>query len=199
VHLRCKNESRNSCTGNQRSGGDRAGIGPLALSVSDSGLRRIFAWRVPPNWSVSDWHNEMRAEAACAAWLAVCDYNPSLGVPFNAFAHQRVLTDTLTRYRQEWGYALRWAPEYDPESSESIRLDFDTSAAFDACPGHALTRLSKADRWLVGQLFFSDRTEADIATEIGITQQAISKRKRAIVMQLKRYIAIERNPTLTVR
>jgi DNA-directed RNA polymerase specialized sigma subunit len=31
-----------------------------------------------------------------------------------------------------------------------------------------------------------DRTEADIATEIGITQQGISKRKRAIVMQLRR-------------
>jgi hypothetical protein len=33
-----------------------------------------------------------------------------------------------------------------------------------------------------------DRTEADIATQIGITQQAISKRKRAIVLQLRRYV-----------
>jgi hypothetical protein len=164
------------------------GNGPLPLPVSDTCLRRIFRWRVPPNWSVSDWRNEMRAEAACAAWQAVCDYDPSLGVPFGAFAHQRVLTGTLTRCRQEWAYALRLAPEYDPESSDSRGLDSAVSAVFDAWPGHALARLSKSDLWLVEQLFLRDRTEADIATQIGITQQATSKRKRAIVMRLKRYI-----------
>jgi DNA-directed RNA polymerase specialized sigma subunit len=165
------------------------GNGPLPLPVSDTCLRRIFRWRVPPNWSVSDWRNEMRAEAACAAWQAVCDYDPSLGVPFSAFAHQRVLTGTLTRCRQEWAYALRLTPEYDPESSsDSRQLDSAASAALDACPKHALARLSKSDLWLVEQLFLKDRTEADIATAVGVTQQAISKRKRAIVMQLRRYI-----------
>jgi DNA-directed RNA polymerase specialized sigma24 family protein len=184
-----ESQSRNPSTGKGRRGGhERAAISPLPLPVSDSCLRRIFRWRVPPNWSVFDWRNEMRAEAACAAWQAVCDYDPSLGVPFSAFAHQRVLTGTLTRCRQEWAYALRLAPEYDPESSDSRQLDSAASAAFDACPGHTLACLSKSDRWLVGQLFLRDRTETDIAAQIGITQQAISKRKRAIVKQLRRYI-----------
>jgi hypothetical protein len=160
----------------------------LPLPVSSSCLRRIFRWRAPPNWSVPDWRNEMRAEAACAACQAMCDYDPLLGVPFAAFARQRILTDTLTRYRKEWAYALRLAPEHDPEGSDSRPLDSAASAAFDACPGHALARLSKSDIWLVEQLFLGDRTETDIATQIGITQQAISKRKRAIVMQLRRYI-----------
>jgi DNA-directed RNA polymerase specialized sigma subunit len=164
------------------------GNGPLPLPVSDTCLRRIFRWRVPPNWSVSDWRNELRADAACAAWQAVCDYDPSLGVPFSAYAHQRVLTSTLTRCRQEWAYALRLTPEYDPESSDSRQLDSAVSAALDACPKHALARLSKSNLWLVEQLFVKDRTEADIATQIGTSQQAISKRKRAIVMQLRRYI-----------
>jgi hypothetical protein len=72
---------------------------------------------------------------------------------------------------------MRLAPKYDPESSDSRRLD---SAA---CPGHALAlaRLSRSDLWIIEQLFLRDRTEADIATQIGITQQAISKRKHAIV------------------
>jgi len=187
--IRCKSQSRNPCTAKGRRGGHEwAAIGPLPLPVSDSCLRRIFRWRVPPNWSISDWRNEMRAEAACAACQAARDYDPSLGVPFGAFARQRVLTGTLTRCRQEWAYALRLAPEYDPESSDSRQLDSAASAAFDACPGHALARLSKSDLWLVGQLFLRDRTEADIATEVGMTQQAISKRKRAIVMQLRRHI-----------
>jgi hypothetical protein len=128
------------------------------------------------------------AREACAAWEAVCDYDPSFNVPFSAFAHQRVLTSTLTRCRREWAYALRLVPEHDPESSDSRLLDSAASAAFDAWPGHVLARLSKSDLWLVGQLFLRDRTEADIATQIGITQQAINKRKRAIVMQLRRYI-----------
>ena len=55
------------------------GDDPLPFVVSC--LKRIFRWRVPPNWSISDWRNEMRAEAACAAWQAVCDYDPSLSVP----------------------------------------------------------------------------------------------------------------------
>jgi hypothetical protein len=43
--------------------------GPLRLSVSDNCLRRIFRWRVPPNWSVSDWRNENagRSSMRCLA------------------------------------------------------------------------------------------------------------------------------------
>lgn len=158
-------------------------MGDDPLSSMGSCLKRIFRWRVPPNWSISDWRNEMRAEAACAAWQAVCDYDPSLSVPFIAFARQRVLTSTLTRYRQEWAYALRSAQEHDSESFDSA-----ASAVFRDWPVPALARLSKPDLWLIEQLFLRDRTEADIATQIGITQPAISKRKRAIVMQLRRYI-----------
>jgi DNA-directed RNA polymerase specialized sigma subunit len=158
------------------------------MPVSGSCLRRIFRWRVPPNWSASDWRDEIRAEAACAAWQAVSDYDPSLSVPFSAFARQRVLTSTLTRYRQEWAYALRSTPEHDPEKPESRLWDSTTSEVFDDWPRHALARLSEPDLWLIEQLFLRDRTEANIATQIGINQPAISKRKRAIVMQLSRYV-----------
>jgi hypothetical protein len=163
-------------------------MGDDPLPLMGSCLKRIFRWRVPPNWSISDWRNEMRAEAACAAWQAVCDYDPSLSVPFGAFARSQVLTSTLTRYRQEWAYAFRSVHEHDPESSDSKLLPSTTSEVFDDWPEHALARLSKPDLWLLEQLFLRDRTEADVATQIGITQPAISKRKRAIVMRLRRYI-----------
>jgi DNA-directed RNA polymerase specialized sigma subunit len=130
----------------------------------------------------------MRAEAACAAWQAVRDYEPSLGVPFNAFARQRVLTSTLTRYRQEWTYALRLAPEHKPEDSDIRMLDSAVPAVFDDWPRPALARLTKSDLWLIEQLFLKGRTEATIATETGITQQAVNKRKSMIVLRLRRYI-----------
>jgi hypothetical protein len=83
---------------------------------------------------------------------------------------------------------LRAAQEYDPERPNSKGLNFTAGEVFDDWPRHALARLSKPDLWLIEQLFLRDRTEANIATQIGISQPAISKRKRAIVMQLRRYI-----------
>jgi len=83
---------------------------------------------------------------------------------------------------------LRSAQEHDPESSNSKLLDSTATEVLNDWPEHALARLSKPDLWLVEQLFLRDRREADIATQIGITQPAISKRKRAIVMQLRQYI-----------
>jgi RNA polymerase sigma factor (sigma-70 family) len=163
-------------------------MGDDSLPLMGSCLRRIFRWRVPANWSVCDWRNEMRAEAACAAWKALCDYDPSLGVPFHVFARSQVLISTLTRYRREWAYAFRSTQEYDSESSDRELLDFPASAVFRDWLGPALERLPKPDLWLIEQLFLRDRTEADIATQVGITQQAVSKRKRAIVKQLRRYI-----------
>jgi hypothetical protein len=189
VPARCKSQSRIFCTGKGRKEKHEwAAVGPSSLPILESSLRRIFRWRVPPNWSISDWRNEMRAEAACAAWQAVRDYEPSLGVPFNAFARQRVLTSTLTRYRQEWTYALRLAPEHKPEDSDIRMLDSAVPAVFDDWPRPALARLTKSDLWLIEQLFLKGRTEATIATETGITQQAVNKRKSMIVLRLRRYI-----------
>jgi hypothetical protein len=189
VGLKCKSQSRDPSIGKGRGEKhERAVIGSLPLPVINSCLRRIFRWRVPPNWSVSDWRNEMRAEAACASWQAVRDYDPSLGVPLSAFAWQRMLTSTLTRYRQEWAYALRLAQERNPEDPDSSILNSTTSAVFDDWSKHALARLSKPDLWLVEELFLRDRTEAEVATQIGITQQAVSKRKSIILFRLRQYM-----------
>jgi DNA-directed RNA polymerase specialized sigma24 family protein len=187
---RRKSQSRIPCGDNgPREGSEWPVAGPSSLPILDSCLRRIFRWRVPPNWSISDWRNEMRAEAACAAWQARRDYDPTLGVPFSAFVHQRVLTNTLTRYRHEWVYALRSAQEYDPEGFDSRLFDYTASAVLDDdWPRYALARLTKSEIWLIGQLFLKDRTEAEIATQIGITQQAVNKRKSMILLRLREYM-----------
>ena len=73
--------------------------------MTDRSLRQIYNWRVPPNWSRRDWHEEMKAEAIAAAWEAEHDFDPTRGVPLPAFVHQRVLARALTRHRREWAYA----------------------------------------------------------------------------------------------
>jgi DNA-directed RNA polymerase specialized sigma24 family protein len=186
---RLRSQSRIFCPGKRRKEKpEGSAAGPSSLPVIDSALRRIFKWRVPLNWSISEWRNEMRAEAACAVWQAVCDYDPSLGVPFDAFAYQRVLTKTLTRYRQEWTYALRLAQEDKPEEVDTRMLNSAVSTLPADWPRSALATLTKSDCWLVEQLFLRGRTEATIATEVGITQQAVNKRKSMILLRLRGYM-----------
>ena len=167
----------------------------LPFQILQSSLHRIFRWRVPPNWSVSDWREEMRAEAVCAACHAAQDFDPSRGVPLDAYARQRVLSRTFTRYRQEWAYALRMAKEFEPEASDGEVSGSDALVVLDEWPRCSLDRLTESDLWLVKQLFLRDRSEADIAREIGISQQAINKRKRTIIKRIRRKITKNLKPS----
>jgi DNA-directed RNA polymerase specialized sigma24 family protein len=148
-------------------------------------LRRIHTWRAPPNWSVRDWREEMEAHCAAAMVQAAHDYDPVLGVPLDAFIRLRVLHSALTRYRREWAFALRCAPEADDETRRSAASGFPGCATVEALLPDALARLPESSRLLIEQLFWKQRTEADIARQLGISQSAICKRKKALLNELR--------------
>lgn len=52
----------------------------------------------------------------------------------------------------------------------------------------ALQSLPEDERSLIDELFFNDKKEADLASELLVTQQAISKRKKKILDKLKKMI-----------
>lgn len=155
-------------------------------AIPQACLKRIGSWRLPPNWSRYDWSEEMKGTANLAAWEAVCEFDPSRGVPLQSFVKQRVLARTLTRFRQEWAYSLRCVWTNDeavmengfqaPVPSEELAYQ----ALYDGMEG-----LSERSRWLVDQLFWEERTEANVGQELGITQRAISKRKQAVLQSLR--------------
>jgi RNA polymerase sigma factor (sigma-70 family) len=130
----------------------------------------------------------MRAHGASALWQAICDYDSSRGIPFSAYARQRVLSSALTRYRQEWAYAFRCGlnPRADGDTTDARRQI--KSSADSESVHEALMRLSSSAVWLLEQVFWEERTEAEIAHQVGITQQAVSKRKTAILRDLRRRI-----------
>src|SRR4051794_19783258 len=70
-------------------------------------IKRARRWREPPGWSAGDWLEEVRAEAAAAAWQASRIFDPDRGVPRYAFLRRRVLHRLLEWYRKEWNFALR--------------------------------------------------------------------------------------------
>jgi DNA-directed RNA polymerase specialized sigma subunit len=131
----------------------------------------------------------MRAVAECAAWQAECDYDPSRGVPFIGFARQRVVARALAHYRREWAYARHGGNE----------VDCDTLASTSPDPAHmplltdevrqVVNELPRRERTLVKQLFWGNVTESELARQAGLTQQAISKRKRVTLVGLRRWFA----------
>jgi RNA polymerase sigma factor (sigma-70 family) len=157
--------------------------------VIRSCLRRISHWRVPPNYSPIDWRKEMSLLASAAAWQALCDYDPRRRVPLGAFVRQRVMTCALTRFRQEWAYAVRHVSQTDDQTGDGEHGG-SIEGPLSGSPEHevlwlALMQLPKGDRRLLKQIFWDRCTEADIAKETEISHQAVSKRKQLALNKLR--------------
>ena len=148
-------------------------------------LRRIRAWRVPPNWSAHDWFGEMRMNSAVALWKAKCDYDPNRGVPLDSFERLRVIASARTRYRQEWSYALH-CPAVRSPAEEERQIDAASGLRqVDDPVREALAQIPEADRCLLEQLFWAEYSEATVARKLGVSQQAVSKRKKAALKHLR--------------
>jgi hypothetical protein len=152
-------------------------------------LRRIARWRRPPNWSRVDWEQEVRAHASLVTCLAGVDYDPCRGVPFVAFVYHRVLAGVLTRYRQEWTFAMRCSHVMGPNFPARNGGVAPQSHAVDELVDYIRIILPQADRALLLSLFWQNRSEASIGRDLGISQQAVSKRKRVVLHNLRRTFA----------
>lgn len=52
----------------------------------------------------------------------------------------------------------------------------------------ALSSISDEERYLIQQIYFNDRTERDLAEELGCSQNAVNKRKQHILDKLRRFL-----------
>jgi len=145
---------------------------------------RIRSWQVPPRWSPSEWWEEARAQGALAACEALRDFEPSRLVPLDAFLYRRVIESVWTRYRQEWTFGRRWrldASLPDHAAADSVRPDpelLDRLAAL-------LETLDEGERRLIRQLFWDGRSEDQLARELGVSRQAVNKRKQKLLRRLR--------------
>jgi len=149
-------------------------------------LKRIRRWRVPPRWSQREWLEEVEAEATVATLQAMRDFDPARGVPWSAFLGLRIMHAALSRYRREWAYAIRRISagamdEYETVENADSRLVEIVAELLE----EALGRLPHADIALIEGLFWEGKTEAKLAEFLGISQQAVNKRKRSIFRTLR--------------
>ena len=151
------------------------------------GSIRARSWRTPPNWSFSDWCDELLAIAIWSAWQAKQEFDPSHGVSLAEFVSSRIKARALTRYRQEWRFAQSTVLS-DAELIESF-IDANPNtqssrAGFESL-NRALEQISGQERWLLDQIFWQHRTEAEIAVQLQISQPAVNKRKRVALLHLR--------------
>jgi RNA polymerase sigma factor (sigma-70 family) len=148
---------------------------------------RTHGWRVPPRWSLSDWFEEIDAESIAAACHAIRIFDPHRGPTLSTFVYHQILASALSRYRQEWTYALRYgiASMEEPGVAGGGEERFSVEQEEEQLK-RSLISLPDADRHLIEHLFWEGRTETEIADGLGISQQAVSKRKRKILSALRR-------------
>jgi RNA polymerase sigma factor (sigma-70 family) len=149
-------------------------------------ITRTHGWRVPPRWSLSDWWEEIDAESIAAACHAIRIFDPQRGPTLNAFVYHQILASALSRYRQEWTYALRYGlPSHEEPGVAGAEERFSIEQEEEELK-RTLTSLPEADRDLLQDLFWDGLTETEVASGLGISQQAVSKRKRKILSELRR-------------
>jgi RNA polymerase sigma factor (sigma-70 family) len=173
---------------------EQSGLNEIAATMEKDivigfrqGSTRARSWRTPPNWSFSDWRDELLAVAISSAWQAKQDFDPSRGVSLADFVSSRIKARALTRYRQEWKFALNTVlcdAEIIVSLIDAEPMSYVSRAAFESL-ALALEQIPRRERWLLDQIFWQDRTEADIADELRISQPAVSKRKRVALLHLQ--------------
>jgi RNA polymerase sigma factor (sigma-70 family) len=150
--------------------------------------QRLRSWRVPPRWSACDWLDEMRAEGAAAALIAIRNYQPQYNVPIGVYVRMRIMGQVLTRYRKEWAYALRQVlTDWINDASEEVGTEQADLIMNDELQW-VLAQLCETDRQFLERLYWSEETEAEIAKALGLSQQAINKRKHTILKTLRKKV-----------
>ena len=49
-----------------------------------------------------------------------------------------------------------------------------------------ISELSKEEQWLIHDLYFEERTEREVAAELGLSQKAVNKRRQKILEKLRK-------------
>ena len=166
----------------------RASAPRLAVDLGAC-LRRTRSWPVPPRWTPRDWREELDAEGIAAACTAIRNFDPTRGPTLGSFVYHQILSGALARYRQEWSYALRCRPGLEARGTLSLRR-----GAVGGRRRQRTTAVTMGACWrttgdLIQRLFWDGWTESQVAGSLGISQQAVSKRKQKILHELRRRFA----------
>lgn len=132
------------------------------------------------------------AEGYVSFVRAVRDYEAGTGVPFAAFAKARVYGDLRTLFRQQrrrWeretaaaedGETPFWERVSDPAAERAL-----TQLEEQAALVSLMRCLSDAERRILRLLFWEERTQAEAARLLRVSQQAVAKARKKALAKLR--------------
>jgi DNA-directed RNA polymerase specialized sigma24 family protein len=151
---------------------------------------RIRSWRVPPRWSHHEWLVEARAQGALAACEAIRAFEASRLVPLDAFLYRRVVASVWTRYRQECSFGRRCPRDASLPELAAPGAEHPDAELFERLEA-ILRTLDEGELRLIRQLFWVGRSEDDLARELGVSRQAVNKRKQKLLRRLGSHLILE--------
>jgi hypothetical protein len=98
-------------------------------------------------------------------------------VPLDAFLDRRVVASVWTRYRQEYSFGCRCPPDASLPELAAPGAERPDGALFERLEA-ILPTLDEGELRLIRQLFWDGRSEDELAREMGVTRQAVNKRKQ---------------------
>jgi RNA polymerase sigma factor (sigma-70 family) len=174
-------------------------LSPKVQKAVQVALHQARQWRCPIHWDGKEWQKELDAIAKAAAFEACFYFDEQRGITLETFVFWQVLTALRDFHRREWAYFAFHCGHLTKASDEGEVGEGDESA--EVCEEvategleqewrrclifWALERLSERERQVINRLYWDGRTEAEIAHELGISQQAVSKIKRKAIQKLR--------------
>lgn len=154
-------------------------------------------WRTPPHWESIEWREELKSVAYLAGFDADTFYDSMQHGDYSHYLFSRVLGALQTHHRREWRYQVRCCVHLPSGGSVHDRVvptdDFADCLSLmdvDALESrlwvqHCIEHLDARDRELLMALYFDGLTESMLAHRWGVSQSAISQRKRSVLKRLR--------------
>ena len=174
-------------------------LSPKVQKAVQVALHQARQWRRPPHWDGYEWQKELDAIAQAATFEACFYFDEQRGMTLETFVFWQVLTALRDFHRREWAYFAFHCEHLTKASDEGEVGEGNESA--EVCEGvvtkgleqewrrylicWALERLSERERQVLERLYWDGYTEAEVAKELVISQQAVSKIKRKAIQKLR--------------
>lgn len=141
-------------------------------------------------------------QQATLAFLELVDqYDPARAVSFGGYLKmllplrlKNYLRAQRTRQRGEWNYGVAVPVHLSDHLVTHLASGFDRHGFNDESLGRAFGRLSKKQRWVLGQLYGADRTPNEVAATLGVSPRAVTGLRARALAKLRALLEIPPPP-----
>ena len=153
--------------------------------------RRIESYIRRFSYLDADMREDLRQESRIAIWRAQERYDPNTGVPFEQYAFvaaRNAISQYLSSYAHPLSYPRNYLalggrhgqrePIFEDTLVSKSSIDEDEEQIDEAAIAKALQRVPRKYRLVLVGLYWDNKTEFEIAVEVGVSRMSVNNWKR---------------------